>query len=168
MRAFVCVDVPDLPGLPEMRKKLDGKGRVVSPELYHVNIKFLGEITEKQAEKVLSALKSLSREFQPFETSFQGIGQFPPKGRPRVLYVPVHSPQLEKMAKKLEETLAEEGFEKEKRKYVPHLTICRLKSGSPELPPLEKITVSINNVELKRSILTPEGPIYKTVGEEKL
>lgn len=169
MRAFVAVDIPDCEAFSRLRNLLSKEDvKIVSPELYHINLKFLGELTEEKLQDVGSALSEVALKFSHFKITFQGAGQFPPNGRARVLFVPASSAILQSVFSELEEALEKKGVPKERRPYFPHLTICRVKSGRPSLPPTPKVTVDINKLKIKRSILTPSGPIYTTIHEEQL
>ena len=59
------------------------------------------------------------------------------------------------------------GFKREKS-YVPHLTIARVK-GKIKIENLEKFRemefgeIEVKEIKIKKSTLTPEGPIYEDV-----
>jgi len=169
MRLFIGVDIPDCPEFERLRAQLTSEDvKLVSPELYHLNLKFLGEVPEKKLENVVSSLRAACAGVKPFDVLLEGGGQFPHHGRPRVIFVPASSEPLLGLAEKLGSLLGNKGFPLEKRAYKPHLTICRVRSGSPKPASILPVTVHINNVKIKRSLLTPSGPIYTTVSEERL
>ena len=62
------------------------------------------------------------------------------------------------------------GFRPEPRGFTPHVTVARVKLRTPELvrAVMENSTLSFGSfraeeVRLKKSVLTPRGPIYSTV-----
>ena len=71
----------------------------------------------------------------------------------------------------MEESLSKIGFAREKREFVPHITVARIKSftSSPKIRELtslgEQISerIAIRELKLKRSILTSQGPIYSDI-----
>ena len=76
------------------------------------------------------------------------------------------SQNLVKLAKQVEEKLAPLGFKSDKP-FKPHLTIFRIKNNvgdiSKELDKLKTIQLghdTITELKFKKSILTPNGPIY--------
>ena len=60
----------------------------VSPEALHVTLLFLGETTKEMYDKTREILLSISSPIKPFQASFSGISQFPPRGRPSVYIIP--------------------------------------------------------------------------------
>ncbi len=76
----------------------------------------------------------------------------------------------------LDEKLSKLGFERERRRYQPHLTICRVRSGKNKDQLAEELLrlsdyvfgeISVDRVSLKKSVLTPSGPIYTTLAESQ-
>ena len=72
------------------------------------------------------------------------------------------------------------GFPAEKQPFSPHITICRVKRIESdaglnqlmrkiaELSDVEVGEMQVNAVKLKKSTLTPRGPIYEDVYVKKL
>jgi 2'-5' RNA ligase len=60
-----------------------------------------------------------------------GLGHFPPRGEPRVLWVGVDGgDELLELHRQVERVLKRAGIPPEDRKYSPHLTLARL-NGTP-------------------------------------
>lgn len=153
---------------------LRGAGRLsfVSPNLMHITLKFLGEIPESQIPKITGALDLLSA--SPYQLNVSGVSTF---GRPpRVIKAEVHDGgKTAALAADVELRLAKLGFAREEKTFSPHITIARVKEYSPALQP--KIaavkehdfgTCEISSVLLKKSVLTPSGPIYSTLYQKNL
>ena len=79
---------------------------------------------------------------------------------------------LIKMANKLDDGLTMMGFRKERRGFSPHVTIARVRNtldtiGLPEtvkrFENTEFATLRVDKIILKKSELTPSGPIYSDV-----
>jgi len=70
--------------------------------------------------------------------------------------------QLAKLAYELGEQLADLGFEKENRKFVPHITLGRVKKkiNIEEPLPITKSIFDINEIGLIKSELRPSGSVY--------
>ncbi|MBR5450224.1 MAG: RNA 2',3'-cyclic phosphodiesterase, partial [Methanocorpusculum sp.] len=70
----------------------------------------------------------------------------------------------------VESRMAKLGFAREEKPFSPHITIARVKEYSPALlPKINGIKernfgeCEISAILLKKSVLTPSGPIYSTI-----
>ena len=155
-------------------QNLRGAGRLsfVSPNLMHITLKFLGEVPESQIQKIAASLDDISA--APYTLHASGISTF---GRPpRVIKAEVHDGgATASLASDVESRMAKLGFKREEKPFSPHITIARVKEYSPALQP--KIaaikerdfgTCYIAAVLLKKSVLTPSGPIYTTIHRVEL
>jgi len=91
-------------------------------------------------------------------------GAFPDLKRPKVLYLGLESnDDLIGLKEKVDECLGEIGFPGEKRDFVPHLTIGRVKRR-PELPDvlpqIEQIPFGLESVTLCKSELRKSGSLH--------
>lgn len=177
MRCFVAVDVEEpslLDKLEEVQRTLAGTGsrlKLVDRLLMHFTLRFIGEINELRKRQIIEALSDVS--FPKFEVEVRGLGAFPSLSRPRVVWAGAGkgSDMLISLAKEVNERLDRLGFiRKEKRPFSPHLTIARVKMFTPQLVKVIKQHSDTifgefvaEELRLKRSILTPKGPIYSTL-----
>lgn len=181
IRCFIAIDVdnPEIVSkIVSIQKELEAGGskiKPVEPENLHLTLFFLGEQPPKVVEKVQDAMSAV--DFRSFVMKLQGLGAFPSQERPRVIWVGVTQgfeevqaiyralrPKLQAIPLRLE---SEEEF-------VPHITIARVKFSGYAL---RKVIASLKDVELglqevkairlKKSTLTPRGPIYETLYEVK-
>jgi 2'-5' RNA ligase len=176
MRSFIAMEARTLK-VEETLPKVSDLGaaiRPVKPEGLHITLKFLGEIQETRVDAIYAAMEAAFSPFEPFEISLKGVGAFPSPRRPRVMWVGVEEGRetLIEMQAALEAQLSKLGFQKEKRRFHPHLTLARVKSSrgtgrvrqfieAHEADPLGRVPVT--EVKLKRSVLTPEGAVYSTI-----
>ena len=173
MRAFVAIFPP-----LETRKEtlasartLPSEDRVrwIRPENVHLTLKFLGDVREENLDGLRAALGEVCAGYAPFDVVLAGLGAFPSARRAKVLWAGVGagSYQLRSLATDVDAALAPLGFEHEKRPYVPHLTLGRVR-GRPvslDLPSgAGGMGFRVRQVELMESTLTPEGAIYETLG----
>ncbi len=174
IRSFIAVEIPEeiAARIDPMLSDLEGMGRqikVVKRENLHFTIKFLGNIPEGMIEQIGEAMRSV-QDMLGFDMTIGGFGAFPNARRPRVLWIGTSSEgdMMVKLTKELDRGLGELGFPKE-RSYVPHLTLARSRDrrGDPALGPfvekmrdLEIGTMHVERLALKKSVLTPKGPIY--------
>ncbi|MEM4251943.1 MAG: RNA 2',3'-cyclic phosphodiesterase [Candidatus Nitrosotenuis sp.] len=169
MRAFVAVEITDskiLDSIKSVQNEIKTEAKAVETQNMHFTLLFLGEITEEMAAKVAERLKTI--EFSPFVINFEGIGAFPKPRFARVIWVGIKegSDELIRLAKSVEERLAVLGFKADKP-FKPHATIFRIKGRALDvtehLSSCARInfgTQHVSEIKLKRSILTPQGPIY--------
>ena len=172
MRCFISIDIPEK--VREEIKRIQNNlpeffGKKTESENLHLTLKFLGEIDEEKMEKVKEKLKSVS--FNKLETEIDSIGVFSEKF---VRIVWLHLSGMEELQKQVDEKL-DKLFQPEQR-FMSHLTIARVKSVRDRdkfLQELSKIKIEninfvVDKFRLKKSILTPEGPVYEILEEYKL
>lgn len=110
---------------------LDGAGRVsvVREENLHVTLKFLGDVHRDDLPAVHDHLADAAARLTEGEVTVAGVGAFPGLGRPRVLWAGVSDPGgiLTPVHDRLNQTLARLGVRREKKRYVPHVTIARVR-----------------------------------------
>jgi len=169
MRTFVAIEVSDrgvLNSISQVQAELNIKAKPVEIHNMHFTVQFLGEVSEEMVRKISSELSSL--EFTPFSVGFVGVGVFPKLSSPRVIWIGTNegADELEKLAEIIRTKLAQLGFQSDK-KFKPHVTIFRVKkkigSISNELQKFSTYSFGkqvISEVKLKKSELTPNGPIY--------
>ena len=99
------------------------------PENIHLTLKFLGDLSQTRVEQLSEAASRAASRSTPFRIELEQTGCFPTHGSPRVLWIGINDPdsKLAELHAHLEEECAKEGFEKEARRYHPHLTIARLR-----------------------------------------
>jgi 2'-5' RNA ligase len=96
----------------------------------------------------------------------------------KVLWIGIEQAEIVgEIAKKIDEQVSKFGFEREKRKFSAHLTIARIKSAKNK-EKLQQIVekyrqgefgnMNVESIKLKKSDLTPKGPIYTTLKDVKI
>ena len=152
--------------------------RWVDPKGIHLTLKFLGNIDVGLVEKVLDSMKQSARSSAPFSLELSGLGVFPGRRAPRVLWAGIGGDldALGSLQRELEIILAAQGFQREERGFNPHLTIGRVRNGvsrdqglrivdavtSVHLEPTDPWRVDA--LHLMRSTLTPQGALYDSLG----
>jgi len=185
LRTFVSIDVEDEELIRQMQRlqALFPMFRAVAPDQLHLTLKFMGDISEAKIQSIKDQLSAVDA--RAFSMTLAGMGTFPKlSGRPRpsyVLWVGVTEPaagKLKEIAFQVENRLEEIGFERERRSFSPHLTIGRGKrlqhqniqeAGRILMEHLDEEVGSsiVSSLRLKKSTLTPKGPIYETLFENR-
>jgi RNA 2',3'-cyclic 3'-phosphodiesterase len=180
VRAFLSFDIDDATikkRLSDMQHQAVQTGadlRPVEPDNIHMTIRFLGDITLNLADKILDVMQEVK--FKPFPVQLMGLGVFPNLYNPRVLWagIALGSEQLDNIFKQMEPKLRNLGLPPEHNAFSPHLTIARVRSPKNRDKLAELVTknerfdfgtLEAKCLRLKRSELTPNGPIYSTLKE---
>lgn len=182
MRSFISMDITSkdlLDKIKSFQTNLKNSAcpmKVVERENLHLTLKFLGEIGESSYKRIVESLSPSLSEFSSFEVSLKGTGFFPSISDLRVIWIGMDAPEIVYIQKDIDETLKTMGF-KEDRKFVPHLTVSRVKSSLNKKSLLNVLDEykdyefggqQITSINFKKSTLTPQGPIYETLKEFKL
>jgi 2'-5' RNA ligase len=148
------------------------------PPNWHVTLFFLGATPEWQVGMLQQQIDSTFHEIHSFTSPLRGLGVFPKKGKPRVLWLGLENFQpLMAAYVALGDLLQKNGFLVDPKPLKPHLTLARIKSLA-DRPSLESLlneyqsfdfgTVTINRVTLFESISTASGMKYVPLFEKWL
>ncbi len=133
-RLFVAIDLPE--AVTSLLVRLDPHlpgVRWLRPEQMHLTLSFLGNVGPDAEEALREKLRVIR--FQSFFLPVAGLGTFPAKGKPKVIWTGVGSghPQLFRVYKRVQEAALGAGLEPELRAWHPHITIARCRDVSAEL-----------------------------------
>ena len=128
-RLFTGLEIPADIG---MRLSLLSGGlrnaRWIDAENYHITLRFIGDIDDRLADEVADALGRIHRD--PLEIRLDGLGAFG-KDKPHSIHVRVQpTPALAELQAEQERIIQRLGLPAERRKFMPHLTLCRLRAGT--------------------------------------
>lgn len=168
VRAFVALELPA--GLrsaierlsAELRPRLAGL-RWVRPEGVHLTLRFLGDASPSQVERLRESLGPAAARCPRTEVAVGDLGLFPERGSPRVLWLGLELPEpIKALQAACEAAAVEAGFPAEPRPFRPHLTLGRWRDRAPrpELPPVQLGAAGLETLVLFRSELRPEGAVH--------
>ena len=151
----------------------------IEPDNLHWTLNFLGDVDLREIPAVCKAVIQTTAEFEPFEIETFGLGAFPTVQRPRTIWVGVREGQQRMIALQdaLTGRLAKLGYRPEHRRFQPHLTIGRVRSGRgvAELARLvnehaefEIGAMYVPEVVVFSSTLDPSGATHQPLGRGKL
>ena len=166
-------------GIKLVQEALASTGANLKPverENIHLTLKFLGEIPPHKVDEVAELVKEIS--FEPFEFKVEEVGVFPNHRRPATIWAGISEgvSEVTRVFEELDIKLGKHGFERERRKFHPHLTIARVRSGKNRDQLVEELMrletkefgeITADRVVFKKSVLTPSGPIYTTLAESR-
>ena len=168
-RLFVAIDLPAsvTQQLIELNPHLPGM-RWLRPDQLHLTLSFLGNVGVLAEETLREKLAAIR--FTGFFMPVIGVGAFPAKGKPNVIWAGVGSghPQLYHVYKRVQEAALGAGLEPDLRSWHPHITFARCRDVSAETAraflkqhaDFDAGMVRIESFSLYSSILGPLGSAY--------
>ena len=154
--------------------------RLIAVQNLHLTLQFLGNVEEKRIPVLKQILNRISPPPSPEELVFTGIGAFPAPSAPRIIWIGIKQNEyLQKVQGLITQALIRNGFEADRKKFKPHLTLARVKEGSDlsaaDFACLEALRSGteignspVDRVTLFESRLQPGGPTYIPLFETKL
>jgi len=175
VRAFIALELSleiqeRLRAAQENLRNSSARLTFVDPALIHITLKFLGDVAENDLPRLCDTLNGIS--FRPFPVTAGTVMLNNPK-RPHTVWCSIiDGGSVKNLFRQVEDVLAPLGFERETRGFTPHATLARVKVPDPTLfnaiRSMEKTTYGdclIGGMKLKKSTLTPRGPVYKDLLE---
>ncbi len=129
-RLFTALEIPEDVGLAlsGYRGGLSG-ARWIDAEHYHVTLRFLGDVDEDTAQEAAYLLGKVRR--APFDVHVETLDVFG-GARPRAIIARVGaSPAIVELQAEHERLIRRTGLAAESRKFIPHVTLARLRDASP-------------------------------------
>jgi 2'-5' RNA ligase len=147
------------------------------PDNAHLTLVFLGQVDD---ERVPALIADAGRNIisPSFDISFSGIGLFPERGAPRVLWVGISdgADALIALQRELAARIGIHSVALEARRFHPHLTLARWSSSRPSdrarIQAVARAGIlvrqSVGWVTLYESRLTPAGARYTALARANL
>ncbi len=177
-RGFIAVEVASSRKLEEFSRAVKATHaplKMVDLDNIHATLKFLGDTEEAHVPEIENIMKDAVSGISPFIINIKGSGAFPNLNRLSVVWAGMENAEpLGTIAEKLNAGLESLSFRPERRKFSPHITVARVKGGRNKEKLVETIQnyqdtefaeVRVDRIILKKSVLTPQGPIYSDVVE---
>ncbi|MEM1582016.1 MAG: RNA 2',3'-cyclic phosphodiesterase [Candidatus Bathyarchaeia archaeon] len=180
VRSFIAFDIDDsnvIKNLERIQSVLLETGadlKLVKPENIHITVRFLGEIPSFMIDGVYGEMNKVN--FSPFDIEIKGLGVFPNMRHINVVWAGIRkgANELRNIYYQLEPNLQALGLKPDDKGFSPHLTIARVRTGRKR-DELAKMIRDFENYDfgivkarclrLKKSVLTPQGPIYSNLRE---
>lgn len=154
--------------------------RWVRPEGLHVTLHFFGSVTEAEVDRAVAGLDTVIGDAPAMQLTLDTLGQFPARGRPRVLWVGARdgNPGVVALAESCHAALQKAGFMIERRAFHAHCTLARVKERWPDDASaawnaavsrgMMPTTSAVERVVLYESRTSPAGAVYTPVREFSL
>jgi 2'-5' RNA ligase len=168
VRAFIALELDQRlrEALGELQQRLRpqlGPIRLVRPEGIHLTLRFLGAATATQIEALRAPLATAAAGCPASEAEVAGLGTFPERGSPRVLWLGLElPPPVFELQRACERAARAAGFDPEARPFRAHLTLGRWRDRAPRptLPAASLGTTPLETLVLFRSELRSGGAVY--------
>lgn len=182
IRAFLAIDLdddlkPKIHKIIKEFKQIDADIKYVDLQNLHFTLKFFGDIDTDGIDLISSKIENVIKDFDSFNIKIKGCGAFPNTNRIKVIWVGLDEDEiLKNLHDRLDKEFNSIGFDLDK-KFSSHLTIGRMKSAKGKADVKKTIetnktvdigTMEVNTIILKKSTLTPSGPIYEDLIEYRL
>ena len=181
MRTFIAIEIPNeiktemARAQEQLRRSAAVDAGWTRPEGIHLTLKFLGEVPEAKISEIMSALTNVAAGTGSFRLELSGVGTFPNPGNARVVWIGIAGAidRLLKLQTMVEEAMIGLRFEREDKKFTPHLTLGRIKfirSRDAWLKSLESLkdvrppAFEVNAIRLMKSDLKSTGAVYTEIG----
>ena len=145
----------------------------MEPRNIHLTLHFFGQVRPDVAMDVMERAGQRISGLSLFTVRIQGIGAFPGPGRARVLWLGIDrgSVEIRSVAGIIAEAVDAAGLQRDHRPFRPHLTIARAKKKPVDIRGADLDFVispcTMDRVVLFQSRLTPRGPIYTVLKENR-
>lgn len=177
LRLFVAVDAPS-PVVAALSAAMHPSPGFAwtRPEQLHLTLRFLGDTSAELVEPLRERLRTIR--VASFILPVEGLGVFPPRGQPRVLWCGIGAshPHLHQLRQHIDDTILALGIEADLRRFVPHFTLARLGAAAqPQLPhwlrghrDFAAPPFRVDHFKLYASELRPEGAVHTVLEEYPL
>lgn len=188
MRCFIAIDIGE-----ENKKKLtklqsllaekagieDNDVKWVAADAMHLTLKFLGNVSDDHIVNLCHAVENVAAGHKCFDLDIKSVGFFGSKNSAKVLWIGAgaESKGLGLLQEDLEGYLVRNGWPKEARKFVGHLTLCRVKRFKTGKKIAETAVhysgyklgmISADSLCVYESKLRARGPVYRLLGKYEL
>ena len=127
-RLFTALEIPRnaAMSLSLLRGGLPG-ARWIDVENYHITLRFIGDVDGRTADEIVDRLDRIDR--PEFDLNLTGVGSFGSK-KPHSVYAGVSMvPEMVALQAEIERICQRLGLPADPRKFMPHVTLARLRSS---------------------------------------
>ena len=184
-RVFCAIDLPRhlrerlMTHIDRIRDEVpDARASWSRADNIHLTLKFLGDVSLPQVEKLSEAASRSVADLAPFKIAVEQAGVFPKLGQPRVLWIGINdfSGKLDQLHARLEDESAKAGFVKDERPFHPHLTLARLRqprhartlAAAHQRLEFQPAEIAVSELLVIRSELRSEGSKYTVISRHAL
>lgn len=158
----------------------DAEYNWVDSDNLHVTLNFVGDVVDVEIPELCKLIKNAVEPFEPFDLSLHGVDAFPSKEQPRILWIGTDegTNELKELYTVLADVLHHWGVNRERKEYIPHMTLGRVKRGGRWNDDMLQLMHRLRNhdggfctvqeVVIYSSFMEKGGPTYTPMGRVKL
>ncbi len=178
-RLFISLDLPDSVKeqlISERDKNVNTPNNIKweHDDKLHITLKFLGDVGENITELMEHRFNEIV--IEKIKCEFTNFSFFAKNGIPKILFAGFkENDELINVHKKIEKECELLGFSREKRRFMPHVTLMRIKENTNvsllkniNNHPINIEPFNIETFSLMKSTLKPTGSVYSKVKSFKL
>ncbi|MEG8988257.1 RNA 2',3'-cyclic phosphodiesterase [Ignavibacteria bacterium 4148-Me] len=178
IRTFIALELPE----QELKKIIEIKNNCIKDydkikwepiNKLHLTLKFLGDTDETFIPEINSELEKILKNYEIFELTFDKFGLFIKDKKPRILWIGLKdNVKLNNLVQEIDNVVSQFGFEKEKRKFTPHITLLRIKDKDEKFykdfykltqVEIPEINFKANKITFFKSTLLKTGSVYEPI-----
>ncbi len=171
MRLFFALPLP-----PSIQAELAalrsdvGKARWAREHQLHVTLRFIGEVDEETATRVIERVETRCTGWSVQMLRVRGVGIFGGLRRARVLWAALEDgDRLRAIALDLETSVREVGLPPDERAFAAHITLARITRANPDAlerflrqhAGFETAPFEVSEVILYRSVIGRDGAVHE-------
>ena len=187
IRAFIAIELPQVlqeqlsQAIVRLQEQSPRAVRWVAARNIHLTLKFLGNVSPENITQLTRVIQHESLRYKPFTMHAGGLGAFPSKIHPRVIWVGIDAPPvLLELQQSIDRETDRLGYASEERGFSAHLTLGRVSqhAGPQEVRQIAEAlarntigdlgTIQVNSLRLFRSDLQPGGAVYTPLYDARL
>ena len=169
-RAFLALDVSN-----EARHELSRlsgilksqcRGSYPSPDMYHMTLAFLGDITAVQADALIRVLEDVADKYEPFDLRLCRLGFFAQPESATVFCSTERDNTLLSLAQDVYRAAWDVRIPFDDKPFRAHITLGRrvdLRTTRISSMEVNHVAFPVNGITLYKSTLRPSGPIYEAL-----
>jgi len=181
MRCFVAIETEKethelIEQLQSNLRKLPGRFSFGNPKTAHITLTFLGEIDKSKSREIKTMLCELAKKHRTFTLKTTHVGVFPSKEHVRTVWLGI-APNDALLRIHEDLNRPNHNAKEQHPKFTPHITIARvnyvkdkreLKKVLDAVKKIDETKIVVREIKLKKSTITPQGPVYSDVGAYRL
>lgn len=141
--------------------------RAVKPEQVHLTIQFIGDVPSKKLDETIESVERSTSGLRAFDLSINKLITLPSRSPSRLIAAETDCPStLNEIHNRLVTRLAQSPRSNASDRFLPHLTLCRLKKPTKDVCMNSSIDLqpfTIEQIVLMRSTLCREGALHHEV-----
>ncbi|HOD11525.1 MAG TPA: RNA 2',3'-cyclic phosphodiesterase [Candidatus Omnitrophota bacterium] len=177
MRVFVGIDLDKniKDAINELRQDLRSCNedvRWVEPQNAHLTLKFIGDVKSDKIDDLSRTLVDTLKDVKAFTIKIDHFGCFPNEKRAQILWLGVSTgaKKAGHIAEMLEQRLEPFCSDKNKKVFLPHITIAKARNVKDlnrvialikERKHILSFQQNVSSIILFKSVISPSGAIYK-------